>query len=93
MAIAEHHPSELNKANRGMLKMSHQQLHDFADTKETHLPKRIEHVHEHLHTNKMAPDKGKTAQGEDHHGPVAGSLAKHEHEGVIHHYADGRSKH
>jgi hypothetical protein len=33
MAIAEHHPSKLKKANRGVLKMSHQQLHDFAATK------------------------------------------------------------
>jgi len=33
MVIAEHHPSQVNKANRGVLKMSHQQLHDFAATK------------------------------------------------------------
>ena len=33
MAIAEHHPEKLYKKNRGLLKMSHQQLHDFADTK------------------------------------------------------------
>ena len=33
MAIAEHHPSQLHKANRGVLKMSKQQLHDFAATK------------------------------------------------------------
>lgn len=33
MAIAEHHPSKLQKKNRGVLKMSHQQLHDFAATK------------------------------------------------------------
>ena len=33
MAIAEHHPSKVRKANRGVLKMSHQQLHDFAATK------------------------------------------------------------
>jgi hypothetical protein len=40
MAIAEHSPEKLNPANRGLLKMSHQQLHDFAATKETHLPER-----------------------------------------------------
>ena len=40
MAIAEHDPGKLNKANRGLLKMSHQQLHDFAATKETGLPER-----------------------------------------------------
>ena len=33
MAIAEHHPSEVYSKNRGVLKMSHQQLHDFAATK------------------------------------------------------------
>ncbi len=33
MAIAEHAPSKLSKKNRGVLKMSHQQLHDFAATK------------------------------------------------------------
>jgi hypothetical protein len=38
MAIAEHHPEELNPENRGLLKMSHQQLHDFASTKEKNLP-------------------------------------------------------
>ena len=33
MAIAEHEPQKLNKANKGVLKMSHRQLHDFASTK------------------------------------------------------------
>jgi hypothetical protein len=33
MAIAEHHPSQVNKENRGVLSMSHGQLHDFAATK------------------------------------------------------------
>jgi hypothetical protein len=36
MAIAEHHPEKLHKENKGMLKMSHQQLHDFASTKGLH---------------------------------------------------------
>lgn len=30
MAIAEHEPNKLYKKNRGLLKMSHEQLHDFA---------------------------------------------------------------
>lgn len=30
MAIAEHHPDKLYAKNRGMLDMSHDQLHDFA---------------------------------------------------------------
>ena len=33
MAIAEHAPGKLYKKNRGVLKMSHKQLHDFASTK------------------------------------------------------------
>lgn len=33
MAIAEHKPSQLYKRNRGVLSMSHAQLHDFAATK------------------------------------------------------------
>ncbi len=39
MAIAEHHPEKLNKENRGVLSMSHGQLHDFASTSEGNLPK------------------------------------------------------
>lgn len=41
MAIAEHNPSAVNKKNRGVLKMSHQQLHDFAATKRTGLPMKV----------------------------------------------------
>ena len=33
MAIAEHHPDKLYAKNRGILKMSHSQLHDFASTR------------------------------------------------------------
>ena len=40
MAIAEHHPGEVQKKNRGVLEMSHEQLHDFADTSEKGLPQR-----------------------------------------------------
>ena len=40
MAIAEHHPEKLAKKNRGLLKMSHSQLHDFASTSERGLPLR-----------------------------------------------------
>ena len=40
MAIAEHHPSELYARNKAMLKMTKSQLHDFAATKQTGLPKR-----------------------------------------------------
>lgn len=40
MAIAEHNPSKLYKRNRGLLGMSHEQLHDFASTPEKELPKK-----------------------------------------------------
>lgn len=42
MAIAEHHPGQLYGRNRGLLKMTHSQLHDFASTKETNLPHYVE---------------------------------------------------
>ena len=32
MAIAEHEPGKLYGKNKGLLKMSHSQLHDFAST-------------------------------------------------------------
>ena len=38
MAIAEHNPLKLYKKNRGLLKMTKKQLHDFAATKEKGLP-------------------------------------------------------
>lgn len=41
MAIAEHHPEELHAENRGLLKMTHQQLHDFAATPERGLPHHV----------------------------------------------------
>lgn len=40
MAIAEHTPEKVSGPNRGVLKMSHKQLHDFAATPTGHLPKR-----------------------------------------------------
>lgn len=39
MAIAEHEPDKLYARNKGMAKMSHEQLHDFATTSEKGLPK------------------------------------------------------
>lgn len=41
MAIAEHSPSKLYGRNKGLLKMSHQQLHDFAATKTGRLPQKV----------------------------------------------------
>lgn len=40
MAIAEHTPEKLHAENKGMLQMSHSQLHDFAATKRSDLPER-----------------------------------------------------
>ncbi len=40
MAIAEHDPSKLKKKNKGLLGMSHEQLHDFASTPTSDLPEK-----------------------------------------------------
>ena len=40
MAIAKHTPSKIYKKNRGLLKMSKADLHEFATTKEKGLPKK-----------------------------------------------------
>ena len=39
MAIAEHHPEKLYKKNRGVLKMSKDQLSEYASTKERGMKK------------------------------------------------------
>lgn len=41
MAIAEHSPQKLYAKNKGLLKMSTSQLHDFASTKTTGLPRKV----------------------------------------------------
>jgi hypothetical protein len=38
MAIAEHHPEDLNEKNKGLADMTHKQLHEFASTPEKGLP-------------------------------------------------------
>jgi hypothetical protein len=40
MQIAEYAPGKLYKRNRGLLKMSHKQLHDFASGSEKGKPER-----------------------------------------------------
>ena len=59
MAIAEHNPDELYGKNKGLLKMSHEQLHDFASTKEKDLPERVQpkRKHEARH-GRMAKPRG-----------------------------------
>jgi len=41
MQIAEHAPGKLYKRNRGLLKMSHEQLHDFASGPEEGKPEHV----------------------------------------------------
>lgn len=50
MAIAEHKPSKLYKRNKEMKKMSHQQLHDYASTKESGLPAKAKKMVHHSPT-------------------------------------------
>lgn len=42
MSLAEHDPAKLKKRNRGLLAMSHEQLHDFAATPTKDLPEKKE---------------------------------------------------
>lgn len=46
MGLAEHHPEEVSAANRGVLGMSHSQLHDFAATSDKGLPKHVQRTRE-----------------------------------------------
>lgn len=45
-AIAEHHPEKLYARNKGMLDMTHKQLHEFASTSEKGLPQHVKKMHE-----------------------------------------------
>lgn len=42
MQMAEHNPSAVSAKNRGVLKMSHQQLHDFASGSEKGKPGHVQ---------------------------------------------------
>lgn len=44
MQIAEHHPSQVYARNRGVLKMSHRQLHDFSVGSEKSKPYYARHT-------------------------------------------------
>jgi hypothetical protein len=54
MAIAEHHPEKLYAKNKGLKKMTKEQLHDFATTPEKGLPmhKKVKAVHKALEKKK-----------------------------------------
>jgi len=55
--IAEHEPEKLLPRNRGLLDMTHSQLHDFAATPTKGLP---EHVATHMHNKQFGgPPFGK----------------------------------
>lgn len=41
ISIAEHHPEELYARNKGLLGMTHGQMHDFASTPEKNLPYKV----------------------------------------------------
>jgi len=41
MAIAAHHPEALFKRNKGLRRMTPEQLHEFASTEEKGLPQRV----------------------------------------------------
>ena len=41
MALAKHSPSKVRGKNKGVLKMSKKQLHDYASTKEKKLPNKV----------------------------------------------------
>ena len=55
MAIAEHNPSALKPKNKGVLKMTHTQLHDFAATTRKGLPVKVKK--EKKHTTTISPDE------------------------------------
>jgi len=50
--------------------------------------KQKEHVHEHLNTDHLHGEthRGKTVDGHDHDGHVAGTMPAHKHHGLMHHY-------
>ena len=41
MGLALHHPEEVYPENKGVLRMTKKQLHDFASTKEKGLPNKV----------------------------------------------------
>ena len=76
MAVAEHNPSAVSDKNKGVLKMDHSQLHDFAKTKEKGLP---EHVAKHGEHGAM-----------DHKAEVAKMHPEHVH-ALVQHAASGKA--
>jgi hypothetical protein len=54
MALAEHNPGKVSSKNKGVLKMSHGQLHDFASTKEKGLPSSVKKASQKIQSLKKA---------------------------------------
>jgi hypothetical protein len=63
MGLAEHHPEQVSRKNRGVLKMSQGQLHDFASTKGLGSP-----VHHDTAPAGGFAHMGTTVEGPDHRG-------------------------
>ena len=61
MAIAEHHPEQLYPENKGLAKMTGEQLHEFAASKEKGLP-------EHKKEEKKHEGRGFGKDLRSHHG-------------------------
>jgi len=59
MAIAEHNPEDISAENKGVLKMSKSQLHEFSTTNHKGLPVRVKK--EKKHTTVVKPDAGPKA--------------------------------
>lgn len=61
MAIAEHSPDKVQAKNKGVLKMTHSQLHDYAATDKAGLPVQVKVEKKHTKTIKHKDDSGPKA--------------------------------
>ena len=59
MSIAEHAPEKLHKENKGVLKMTHSEMHDYASTDTKGLPVKVKK--EKKHTTTIKHDDGPKA--------------------------------
>lgn len=86
MAIAEHEPDKLYSRNKGMLSMSHEQLHDFAATKnagkddgdgdEAKPKKKTLHEHMGIKEGAKIPREMLIRAAQHHKNPEARKMAK-----------------
>jgi hypothetical protein len=80
MAIAEHNPSKLYKQNRGLAKLPHQALHDFASTPDSQMPEQMEN-------GALPASGGMHYIGHDEQGSTGVFPSGHSMDGVFHHFA------